>query len=84
MSGACSTYGGQKRCVQGFGGGDHEVRRQLVRPRHRWDDDINMDLQEVGSGHVLELSGSGYGQVAGSCEGGNEPSGYRKCTEFLH
>jgi len=22
VSGACSTYGGQERCIQGFGGGD--------------------------------------------------------------
>jgi hypothetical protein len=22
MSGACSTYGGQKKCIQGFGGRD--------------------------------------------------------------
>jgi hypothetical protein len=63
--------------------GGHEVRRPLGSPRHIWNDEINMDLQEVGSGHVLDLSGSGEGQVAGSCEGGNEPSGYRKCGEFL-
>jgi hypothetical protein len=27
--------------------------------------------------------GSGQGQVAGSCEHGNEPSGSIKCGEFL-
>jgi len=27
-----------------------EGKRPLGRPRHRWDDDINMDLQEVGCG----------------------------------
>jgi hypothetical protein len=33
--------------------------------------------------HVLDLSGSGKGQVAGCCECGNEPSGSVKCGEFL-
>ena len=27
-----------------------EVKRPLGRPRHRWDDNIKMDLQEVGCG----------------------------------
>jgi hypothetical protein len=27
--------------------------------------------------------GSGWGQVAGTCEYGKEPSGYIKCGEFL-
>jgi hypothetical protein len=36
-----------------------------------------------GEGHGLNQSGSGYGQVAGSCECGDEPSGSIKCGEFL-
>jgi hypothetical protein len=28
--------------------GRPEVRRPLGRPRHRWEDNIKMDLQEVG------------------------------------
>jgi hypothetical protein len=28
--------------------GRHESKRQLVRPRHRWKDNINMDLREMG------------------------------------
>ena len=31
----------------------------------------------------LDQSGSGQGQVAGSCECGNEPSGFTKWREFL-
>jgi hypothetical protein len=31
----------------------------------------------------LDSFGSGQGQVAGSCEHGNEPSGSIKCGEFL-
>jgi len=32
----------------------------------------------------LDLAGSGYGQVAGTCDFGNEPSGSIKCGEFLN
>ena len=46
-------------------------------------DNIKMDLQEVGWGYELDRAGSGYGQVAGSCECGYEPSGSIKCGEFL-
>jgi hypothetical protein len=31
----------------------------------------------------LDCAGSGLGQVAGSCEYGNETSGFIKCGEFL-
>jgi len=51
MSGACSTYGGGEKCVQGFGG-KPEGRRPLGRPRRRWEDNIRMDLREVGCGCV--------------------------------
>jgi hypothetical protein len=30
--------------------GQSEGKRPLGRPRHRWDDNINEDLQEVGCG----------------------------------
>ena len=33
--------------------------------------------------HVLDLSGSGHGEVAGSFECGNEPSGSIKCKEMF-
>jgi hypothetical protein len=32
--------------------GKPEGKRPLGRPRHRWEDNIRMDLQEVGSGGV--------------------------------
>jgi len=44
-------------------------------------DNIKMNVQDVGCG--LDLSCSGWGQVAGNCKGGNEPSGSIKCREFL-
>jgi hypothetical protein len=38
----------------------------------------------VGSGRLgLDCSGSGLGQVAGTCECGNEPSGSTNVGEFL-
>jgi len=40
-----------------------------------------MDIQEVGCG-VMDWM-SGQGQVAGTCNCGNEPSGSIKCGEFL-
>jgi hypothetical protein len=46
MGRACSTHGGKDEFMQGFGG---KVRkRQLRRPRHRWEDNIKMDVREIG------------------------------------
>jgi hypothetical protein len=63
--------------------GKREGRRPLGRARHGWEDNIKMDLQDVGWGHGLDVSGSEQGQVVGSCKHGNEPSGSIKCMEFL-
>jgi len=52
--------------------GKPEGRRLLGRPRRRWEDNIEIDLQEVGWGHGLDRVGSGWGQVEGCCEFGNE------------
>jgi hypothetical protein len=61
-----------------------EVKRPLGRTRRRWENNIKMDLHEVGcGGYGLNRAGSGYGQVTGCCECGNEPSGSIKCGEFL-
>jgi hypothetical protein len=42
--------------------GKHEGRRLLGRPRSRWEDNINMDLQEVGCGGLdwIELAQDRY------------------------
>jgi hypothetical protein len=39
--------------------GKSEERRPLERPRRRWEDNIKMDLREVGWGHGLDQSGLG-------------------------
>jgi len=49
MGGACSAYGGEERCVLGFGG-KPERKSQRGRPRRRWEENTKMDLQEVGCG----------------------------------
>ena len=35
--------------------GKPEGKRPLVRPRHRWEDNINMDPQEVGCGSMDQI-----------------------------
>ena len=39
--------------------GKLEGRRPLERPRRRWEDNIKLDLRQVGWGHRLDFSGSG-------------------------
>ena len=43
---------GERRGVHRVLVGKPEGKRQLGRLRHRWEDNIKMDLQEVGSGGV--------------------------------
>jgi hypothetical protein len=51
MGGACSAYEGG-RGVYSVLVGKPEGKRLLGRPRHRWEDNIKLDLQEVGCGYV--------------------------------
>jgi len=71
-----------EKCIQGLGGKTWG-KEVSWRPRCRWEDNIKMSLQEVGWGHGLDWSGSGYGQMAGTCECSNEPSYSIKCGEYL-
>jgi hypothetical protein len=41
---------GEDRCVYRVLVGKSEGKRPLGRPRRRWEDNIKMDLQEVGGG----------------------------------
>jgi hypothetical protein len=43
---------GEERGVYRFLVGKAEGKRPLGRPRRKWVDNIRMDLQEVGCGHV--------------------------------
>jgi hypothetical protein len=47
VRGACNAYG-EKRGVYRVLVGTSEGKRSLGRPRRRWEDNIKMDLQEVG------------------------------------
>ena len=50
MGGACSAYAGERRGVYRVLVGTPEGKIPLGRPRCRWEDNIKMDLQEVGCG----------------------------------
>jgi len=64
--------------------GKPEGRRPMGRPRRRWEDNIKMDLQDVGGGlWGLVFVGSGWGQVADTCEYGDEPSGSKNAGNFV-
>jgi hypothetical protein len=66
MGGVCDTYGGQKKCVRGFGG-ETEVEEAITKLWRRWEDDIKVDIkyiERVWTG----LRGSGRWQVTGCCD----------------
>ena len=49
---------GDRKCVYRVLVGKLEGKRPLGRPRHRWEENIKMDLQEVGCGDMdwIELA----------------------------
>ena len=47
MGGTCSADGREEIRIQGFGGGNLRGKNRLGRRRHRWEDNINTDLQKV-------------------------------------
>jgi len=49
MGGACGAYGGGERCAQGSNG-ETGGKEPFGRPRRRWEDNIKIDLREVGGG----------------------------------
>ena len=62
--------------------GKHDGRRPLGRARRGWEENIKMDLKEVGCGCMdwIELA---KGQVVGTCECGDEHSNSIKFGKFL-
>jgi hypothetical protein len=65
--------------------GRSEGKRPLGRPRRRWEDNIKMDLREIGidGTNWIRLC-SGGGPVVGFHEHRNEPSGFiKKAGYFL-
>jgi hypothetical protein len=47
MGTACSTHGEKKQACRILVG-NPKLRRPLGRPRRRWEDNIKMDLSEIG------------------------------------
>jgi hypothetical protein len=52
MGGSCRTNGGEEESLYIIGGKARGKERPLARPRHRWVDNIRMDLGEVGWGDM--------------------------------
>jgi len=75
---------GEKRGVYRVLVGKPEGKIPLGRPRRRWENNIKMDLQVVGCGeNGLDRASSGQGQLGGTGECGNVPSGSIKFEDFL-
>jgi len=47
MAGACSTHGRNEKCMQYFSYKTGREETNRGRPRHRWEDNIRMDLREI-------------------------------------
>jgi hypothetical protein len=77
---------GERRCAYRVLVGKHEGKRQFGRPIHRLEDNIYMNLQEVGwrggGGGWIELIWLKTGEMVGSCECSNDPLGSINCGEF--
>jgi hypothetical protein len=79
----CSTYGVEERGIQGFSGGNLRERDHLEDPGVDGRIILKWIFERVDGMHRLDRSGLGQGQMADSCESGDEPSGSITCGEFL-
>jgi hypothetical protein len=70
MGRACRKHGEKMNAYRVFVW-QPEGKRPLGRPTHRWENNIKIDLREIGWGG-MDWSGSGQGLVEGSWEQGNE------------
>jgi hypothetical protein len=65
LGGACGDYGGRREVYTGFWWGNLRGKRPLGRPRRRWEDNIKMDLQKVGTGCGIGNAVKGRQLIAG-------------------
>ena len=65
MGRACGAYG-EDRGVHRVLVGKPEGKRPLGRLRRRWEDNIKMDLKEVGGGHGDWMDRDGWRAVVGT------------------
>jgi hypothetical protein len=63
--------------------GKPEGKIPLGRPKRRWEDNIKLDLLEVGCEGVDWIELAQDMDSGGCCDCGNEPSGSIKCGKFL-
>jgi hypothetical protein len=75
---------GEGRGIYRFLVGKPEGKRPLGRPRRRWEDNIKMDLQEVGCGGMdwirLAQDRERWRALVTAVK---KPSDFTKCGEFL-
>jgi hypothetical protein len=64
VGGACGTHGRGEKRVQDFGGKARR-KRPLERPRRRWEDEIKMDIREIGWGVWSGFTWNRIGTVGG-------------------
>ena len=83
MGGACCTYGGEERCIKGFWWGNLKQRDHLEDPGLDGRTILRWLFSKWNVGNGLDWSGSGYGQVAGTCKYSDDYSGSIKCGNFL-
>ena len=83
MGEACSTCGGRVDVYTEVWWGKLRVRAHLEDPGINGRIIIRWNFRMCDVRYGLDRSGSGQGQVAGTCECGNEPSGSIQCGEFL-
>ena len=84
MGRACSTYG-ERRGIYRILVGKPEGKRPLGRASRKWEDNIKMDLQEVGCGGMdwIEVA-QDRNRWWALVNGVNEPSGSIKCRELYY
>jgi len=73
---------GERRGVYRIFVGICEGKRPHGRPWRRWII-LRWISRKWDVGYGLDRAGLGWGQVLGTCDCGNEPSGSIKCGEFL-
>ena len=82
MGGACSTYWVEKRCINGVV--EKPDRKNNLKDAGLFGMIIlKWVFRKSDGGHGMDLSGSGWGNMAGSCECDSEPSASIICGEFL-
>jgi len=83
MGGVCSAYGERGEACTGFWWGNLKGRDRLGEPFVDGRTILKWIFRSGMWVYGLDRAGSGYGQLEGTCECGNEPSGCIKCGEFL-